>query len=99
MALLQNEDAYVQFQAVQVLGDWGGNHDVVKSLLTHFVVEERDQAMTFLLSGGEASWKPCPPEAATALATILKPTADDTPGDQARREVVFRWLWHTSQSS
>jgi len=99
MALLQDETASVRFLAAQVLGNWGRDHDTVESLLTHFVVEGRDQAMTFLLSGGEAPYKPCPPEAATALTTILRPTADDTPGDQARRQVVFRWLWNTSQSS
>jgi hypothetical protein len=97
--MLKDEDIYFRSEAAQVLGQWGGVHDVVQSLLTHFRVEECDQAMTFLLSGSEAEGKLYSSEAAAALATILKPRADDTPGDEAHREVVFHWLWHRSQSS
>jgi hypothetical protein len=34
-----------------------------------------------------------------ALTEIIRPRPDDSPANQARREVVFRWLWKSVEAS
>jgi hypothetical protein len=62
-------------------------------------MDEHEPAVQFLATCcGESPQAP-PADVAAALAKVLTPEPDDSPGDEARREVVFRWLWNAVQTS
>ena len=99
LGLLEDADADVPLRAAEVLGGWGGGGGGAKAVLGALGMDEHEPVVQFLAACGEESPQAPPPDVAAALAKILTPQPDDSPGDQARRDVVFRWLWKAAQTS
>ena len=97
--LLSDEDASVRSSVAEVLGGWGGGHGAAEAVLAALGVEDQQAAVKYLEACGEEARAKCPRELAVKLADVITPREDDSPADQARREVVFRWLWNASQTS
>ena len=62
-------------------------------------MDDCEAAARFLAECAESPPHTPPPEVVAALAGLLPPREGDSPAQQARREVLFRWLWNAAQTS
>ena len=99
LGLLESEDASVRYRAASVLGGWGGGGGAAEAVLGALGEEVPEGVVRFLATCGEEPRQAPTREVAAALAEIIRRQPDDSPANEARREVVFRWLWNSVETS
>jgi len=99
LGLLEDEDADVRLSAAEVFKGWGGGHGAAETLLGALGEDVPEEVVRFLATCAEEPRQAPTREVGAALAEIIRPRADDSPANQARRQVVFHWLWNSVEGA